>query len=192
MRNAQLDVIKQAFFQIEGTRFFLPEDSPPNSYLRSRDNIYSGTPDLRELDWVNWLPNGAHVAFSPVSPVRGEDAKTQFALCQRVCAKYGFDILSTFCIGWREMHHIAMIIFDKGDPQSKKNALASMRELISEAAKMGYGEYRTHLVLQDQVARTYNWNNNVFHFQMNLIAGVDALQRNFEGCLGPCGYYGSR
>jgi|SRR5579862_4129202 hypothetical protein len=192
MRNAQLDVIKQAFFQIEGTRFFLPEDSPPNSYLRSRVNIYSGTPDLRELDWVNWLPNGAHVAFSPVSPVRGEDAKTQFALCQRVCAKYGFDILSTFCIGWREMHHIAMIIFDKGDPQSKKNALACMRELISEAAKMGYGEYRTHLVLQDQVARTYNWNNNVFHFQMNLIAGVDALQRNFEGCLGPCGYYGSR
>jgi len=191
MRNAQLDVIKQAFFQIEGTRFFLPEDSPPNSYLRSRVNIYSGTPDLRELDWVNWLPNGAHVAFSPVSPVRGEDAKTQFALCQRVCAKYGFDILSTFCIGWREMHHIAMIIFDKGDPQSKKNALACMRELISEAAKMGYGEYRTHLVLQDQVARTYNWNNNVFHFQMNLIAGVDALQRNFEGCIGPCGYYGS-
>lgn len=59
------------------------------------------------------------------------------------------------------MHHIAMIIFDKGDPKSKKNALACMRELISEAKTMGYGEYRTHLVLQDQVAATYDWNNNV-------------------------------
>jgi hypothetical protein len=124
-------------------------------------NIYTGTPDLRELDWVNWMPNGAHVAFSPVSPVRGEDARKQFDLCQRICAKYGFDILSTFCVGWREMHHIAMLIFDKGDPENKANALACLRELISEAAKMGYGEYRTHLVLQDQVAATYNWNNNV-------------------------------
>jgi hypothetical protein len=142
-------------------QFFLPEDSPPNSYLRSRVNIYTGTPDLRELDWVNWMPNGAHVAFSPVSPVRGEDAKRQFDLCQKVCAKWGFDILSTYCVGWREMHHIAMIIFDKGSEESKSNALSCMRELISEAAKMGYGEYRTHLILQDQVMNTYNWNNNV-------------------------------
>jgi len=149
-------------------KFFLPDDSPPDSYLRSRVNIYTGTPDLRELDWVNWMPNGAHVAFSPVSPVRGEDARKQFDLCQRICAKYGFDILSTFCVGWREMHHIAMLIFDKGDPESKANALACLRELISEAAKMGYGEYRTHLILQDQVAATYNWNNNV-SFEMYMV-----------------------
>jgi FAD linked oxidases, C-terminal domain len=111
-----------------------------------------------------------------VSPVRGTDAKQQFALCQRVCAKYGFDILSTFCIGWREMHHIAMIIFDKGDPENKKNALLCMRELISEAAEMGYGEYRTHLILQDQVARTYNWNNNV-RFLLLQRTNIQALLR---------------
>src|SRR5271155_4555826 len=70
-------------------------------------------------------------------------------------------ILSTFCVGWREMHHIAMLIFDKGDPENMANALACLRELISEAAEMGDGEYRTHLILQDQVAATYNWNNSV-------------------------------
>jgi hypothetical protein len=49
-RNAQLDAIKTAFFKIPGTKFFLPEDSPEYSYLRSRVNIYCGKPDLRELE----------------------------------------------------------------------------------------------------------------------------------------------
>jgi FAD linked oxidases, C-terminal domain len=160
-RKAQLEAIKDAFFQIKGAKLFFPEDSPPNSYLRSRVNIYTGTPDLRELDWVNWRTNGGHIAFSPVSPVRGEDAVKQFALCKKICDKYGFDFLSTYCVGMREMHHIAEIIFDKGDPDGKRKVLACCRELIAEAAKLGYGEYRTHLILQDQVAATYNWNNNV-------------------------------
>jgi hypothetical protein len=31
--------------------------------------------------------------------------------------------------------------------------------MIDDAAKEGYGEYRTHLVLVDQVAGTYSWND---------------------------------
>jgi hypothetical protein len=30
--------------------------------------------------------------------------------------------------------------------------------MIDDAAKLGYGEYRTHLALMDQVAGTYDWN----------------------------------
>lgn len=33
-----------------------------------------------------------------------------------------------------------------------------MRVMIEDAAKLGYGEYRTHIALQDQVMSTYNWN----------------------------------
>ena len=49
-RKAQLDNIKEAFFKIPGAKFFLPEDSPDYSYLRSRVAIYCGKPDLRELE----------------------------------------------------------------------------------------------------------------------------------------------
>jgi hypothetical protein len=31
--------------------------------------------------------------------------------------------------------------------------------MIDDAAKEGYGEYRTHLVFMDQVAGTYSWND---------------------------------
>jgi hypothetical protein len=32
--------------------------------------------------------------------------------------------------------------------------------MIQEAVGYGYGEYRTHLLFQDQVSRTYSWNNS--------------------------------
>ena len=35
-----------------------------------------------------------------------------------------------------------------------------MRGMIKDAAAEGFGEYRTHHLLADQVAATYNWNNN--------------------------------
>jgi len=31
--------------------------------------------------------------------------------------------------------------------------------MIDDAAALGYGEYRTHLALMDQVAGTYNFND---------------------------------
>ena len=33
------------------------------------------------------------------------------------------------------------------------------RDMIGDAAKLGYGEYRTHLALMDQVAATYDFND---------------------------------
>jgi len=33
------------------------------------------------------------------------------------------------------------------------------RDMIDDAAKLGYGEYRTHLALMDQVAATYDFND---------------------------------
>lgn len=73
------------------------------------------------------------------------------------------------------------MVYDKGDPVSKANAYACMRAMISDAAAEGFGEYRTHLLLQDQVAATYNYNNNAlmkFHEQLK-----DSLDPN--GILAP-------
>ena len=53
--------------------------------------------------------------------------------------------------------------------------------LVEDAAKAGYGEYRTHLAFMDKIAGTYNWNDGALwklHHKLK-----DALDPN--GILAP-------
>ena len=156
---SQLDLIKEAFSKVNGSKFYLPSDLPPNHYIHDRAKVNMGEPVLKELDWLNWLPNGAHIACSPILPTTGKHARVMMDIAQRLYAKWGFDSFSTLCVVGREMHFISEIVFDREDADSKRRAAMLMREMIAEGAEKGYGEYRTHLLYMDQVAGTYNWNN---------------------------------
>lgn len=65
---------------------------------------------------------------------------------------------------WEEVltfvDHIVCIAFDRGDPDSKKRAHWLIETLIKDCAEHGWGEYRTHLAVMDQIANTYNFNDN--------------------------------
>jgi FAD/FMN-containing dehydrogenase len=51
-------------------------------------------------------------------------------------------------------------VFDREDAESKRKAHWLIRTLIQDCAEHGWGEYRTHLALMDQIAETYNFNDN--------------------------------
>ena len=55
---------------------------------------------------MDWLPNGAHLFFSPISPTSGEDAVKQYQMTVKRCAEFGFDYIGTLVVGLRELHHI--------------------------------------------------------------------------------------
>lgn len=152
-------MIKAAFGKVAGSKYWLPKDVPEDHYLHSRVQVCSGVPVLRELDWLNWMPNAGHLFFSPIAPTRGKDARVIHEIVRRGHEKYGFDLFPTLCVAGREIHYITNIIYDRSDAEQKLKAVKLMRELIAECAAEGYGEYRTHLLFQDQVARTYGWNN---------------------------------
>lgn len=157
---SQLNLIKESFAsQIAGVRFFLPEDVPSDHYLHSRALVCAGVPGLAELNWLNWVPNGAHLFFSPIAPTRGRDARILHTIIAELHSKYGFDLFPTLCIAGREMHYIANIVYDRGDADQKRRAVGLMRAMIAECATKGFGEYRTHLLFADQVARTYSWGD---------------------------------
>jgi hypothetical protein len=74
--SSQLSIIKEEFAKITGSKFYLPSDVPADYYLHSRVQVCSGVPVLKELDWLNWKPNAAHLFFSPITPTKSKDART--------------------------------------------------------------------------------------------------------------------
>ncbi|OGE53462.1 hypothetical protein PENARI_c007G11079 [Penicillium arizonense] len=160
-RTALWGVIKQAFSAIEGVKFFFPEDIKENCVLHTRHKTLQGIPTFDELKWIDWIPNGAHLFFSPISKVSGEDAMLQYSVTKTRVIESGLDFIGTFTVGMREMHHIVCIVFNRKDEDAKRRAHSLIKILIADCAAHGWGEYRTHLALMDQIAGTYNWNNNV-------------------------------
>jgi hypothetical protein len=169
VRQLKLAMIDAEFRRIPGAKRIDPTTLPPDEYFWSRDRIAAGIPDLHELRWTNWVPNGAHAAFSPVSPIRGVDAARLLELARRHHAEAGIDLFPAFCVGLREMHLIVELVYDRDDKERRQAAMRCLRGMVDDAAKVGYGEYRTHLTLMDQVAKTYSWNNDAlmrFHEQL--------------------------
>ena len=60
----------------------------------------------------------------------------------------------------RELHHIVCIVFNRKDPEMRRRAHWLMTTLVDDCATKGWGEYRTHLALMDQISQTYNFNDN--------------------------------
>lgn len=106
IRDVLWDTIKGAFSTIPGVKFYFPEDTPEDSVLRIRDKTMQGIPTYDELKWIDWLPNGAHLFFSPIAKVAGEDAMAQYAVTKRRCQEVGLDFIGTFTVGMREMRKL--------------------------------------------------------------------------------------
>lgn len=190
IRKYKLDIIDREFHRVPGCKRIDPSTLDPSEYFWVRDRVSAAEPDIQELTWVNWVPNGAHIAFSPVSPIRGTDAMALYQLAVRRHAENGIDFFPAFIVGLREMHLIVEIVFDNNDPAKRKAALACLRAMVDDAAQLGYGEYRTHLATMDQVAGTYNWGDGaLMKFNEKLKDCLDP-----KGILAPgrCGVWPAR
>ncbi|KAF4981332.1 hypothetical protein FDECE_17707 [Fusarium decemcellulare] len=135
------------------------EEGQKRTVLNMRDETLRGLPNSYELAWLDWTcPRGSLLGFSPISPATGKDANKQYEMVKRRFTQFGFDYIGTFVVGWRELHHIVCLTFDKTNPEQRKKAHRCIELLIDDAAAEGYGEYRTHLCFMDQIASVYNWN----------------------------------
>jgi hypothetical protein len=99
VRNVLWSVIKSAFSQIEGVKFILPEETDDHPVLKTRNGTLQGIPSLDELAWVNWEPNGAHLFFSPIAQISGENAMLQYSITKKRCLEAGIDFIGTFVVG---------------------------------------------------------------------------------------------
>ena len=174
--------IRDSFADIPGVKFYFPEDRRHKvDLLLHRAETMRGVPKRTEFNFLNWDGGGGHVGFSPVSPITGRNAIKQYRMVSSRVREYGFDYMGLLAIGWRDLHHVTVIVYDKTDPDERKKLDDLFNVLVDEAAAEGYGEYRTHIRYMDRIAATYNWNNGSLWKMHETIK--DALDPN--GILAP-------
>ncbi|MEL1249099.1 FAD-binding oxidoreductase [Aurantiacibacter gilvus] len=140
----------------------VPYEFEASEWNRGEELRGSGhpTPSLGALGVVDWLGGpGGHLTFSPVSVFSGEEAWRQYTTVRAMYEDAGFDYYGGFTAGQRYLNHISMIVFNRDDEEMTGRANRLFSNLIETAARNGWGEYRTHTLFYDEVARSYDYNN---------------------------------
>ena len=127
-------------------------DTQPFKY---RAELMYGIPNLQEFGLYNWRGGGGSMWFAPVSQARGTECDKQKTLAKSILNKYGLDYVGEFIVGWRDMHHVIDVVYNRADPEELKRADACFNELLDEFAKEGYAVYRVNTHFQEKVAEIY-------------------------------------
>ncbi|MEY2853834.1 MAG: 4-cresol dehydrogenase [hydroxylating] flavoprotein subunit [Pseudomonadota bacterium] len=196
--RAQMDYCRDKFSKIAGARinegemFRTPLDAATLARVRK---VSFGVPDLSTFGMLGRNPAdpnpaGGHIGFSPIIPRTGESVLeyTRFYR-DNLAAVSGGGALRfmgpIFMTNW-DRTMVAMIMFPIG---RDKAVNAKMRDAFHKwvelAAARGWAEYRAPAGFQDEVAKTYSFNNHALTRLRETIK--DAVDPN--GILSP-GRYG--
>ncbi|HEY5719962.1 MAG TPA: FAD-binding oxidoreductase [Gammaproteobacteria bacterium] len=147
--------IVEGAFKASGGDIQTEEQAGDSPIFRYRADLMRGDMNLQEFGLYNWRGGGGSLWFAPVSQSRGSETLKQMEMAQRILAKHGLDYVGEFIVGWRDMHHIIDVLFDRTDPAQMQRAYACFDELLAEFSAAGYGNYRTNTAFMDKVADTY-------------------------------------
>ena len=145
------------------------------------DRVLGGAPGLDFLDILGWYgetEKGAHTGTGMVAPLDGKTAYELHTLLRTTIeTKMGLDYLAyPLLINARTYIHIFGCIFDAGDEADSRRAYGACRMLIEEAARAGFGEYRSHLDNMDMTQATYSFGDHAYRrFVERLKDAVDPI-----------------
>lgn len=131
------------------------EEAGNTQPFKYRAELMSGVPNLQEFGLYNWRGGGGSMWFAPVSQARGSECDKQKTLARKILNKHGLDYVGEFIVGWRDMHHVIDVLYDRTDPEETRAADACFNELLDEFEKEGYAVYRVNTRFMERVARSY-------------------------------------
>jgi len=157
LNQARAEILKRAFKRHLDT---VPQETswksgdPINQY-----EITMGVPSAVALQMGDWVGGrGAHMGFSPIVPAKSKYVMDQLHRSRKIIAEHDVDFYASFTIGGRYATNINMLMYDRDNEQQVSNIRRLFNALITETAKAGYGEYRTHLGWMDSVSETFDFN----------------------------------
>jgi 4-cresol dehydrogenase (hydroxylating) len=154
----QIDVnwkIVQGAFRAIGGVIETEAEVGSSPVFRYRRDLMRGDMNLQEFGLYNWRGGGGSAWFAPVSQSRGTETLKQMELARRILGEHGFDYVGEFIVGWRDMHHIIDLLFDRTDAEETARAHRCFSTLLDEFTRAGYGTYRVNTGFMDRVADSY-------------------------------------
>ncbi|MDX2369001.1 MAG: FAD-binding oxidoreductase [Colwellia sp.] len=149
------NIIKGALKQLGKGKLVTEEDAAGTEPFTYRAKLMSGVPNLQEFGLYNWRGGGGSMWFAPVSQARGSECDKQYDLAKSIMNKHGLDYVGEFIVGWRDMHHVIDVLYDRTNKEESKRAEACFNELLDVFEKNGYAVYRVNTQFQDRVAQSY-------------------------------------
>lgn len=173
--RAKADVVEKAFKR--------RTDQPmEEAWWRQGDPVNAmdatmGVPSAVALQMGDWVGGrSAHLGFSPVVPANSKHVLGQLRRSRQLIAEYDLDFYASFTLGGRFANNINMLMYDRDDETGVRKVRALFDALIEKTREAGYSEYRTHLNWMDNVASTFDFNDNAMTRYTELIK--DALDPN--------------
>ena len=157
LNKARAEVVKAAFrrhIAAPPRELWWHQGTPLDQY-----DTTMGVPSAVALQMGDWVGGrSAHMGFSPVVPATGRHVLDQLRRSRKIIADHDVDFYASFTISGRFATNINMLMYDRDNDAQVANMRKLFDTLIADAAKAGYGEYRTHLGWMDDVNDTYNFN----------------------------------
>lgn len=148
-------IVKAAVEKSGKGQILTAEEMGDDPIFRYRADHMRGAMNLQEFGLYNWRGGGGSLWFAPVAQALGRDTEKQTRLAKKILQKYGMDYVAEYIVGWRDMHHLVDILFDRDNPEESRRAYRCYEELHKAFHEAGYGSYRTNIAFMDQVADSF-------------------------------------
>ncbi len=161
---AAIEPIIRAQLTASGGEVMTAAEMEGNPWFHHHATLMEGGLNLDEIGLLRWRGAGGGLAwFAPVAAAKGKEAEAQTDLARGILEKHGFDYTAAYAIGWRDLHHIIALLYDKSDKEQEKKADTCYRELVSTFGAKGWASYRTGVNSMALVAEQYGEVNRGFN-----------------------------
>ncbi|OLN86244.1 Vanillyl-alcohol oxidase 1 [Colletotrichum chlorophyti] len=172
IRKAHLESTKRGMSRVRGRRWFLLEDRKKDfNTLHCRADAIRGLPTWDKLRWLNqWVDGKSAMKQCKKAKKRFAEAKLDYfgilSIGKRDMCKVFYCYRSvmqgspnkTYC--WLVDTQTTFYASCRHAPPCAAMRIGSSAPMIQDCAGNSWDEFRTHVALMDQIADTYDFNNN--------------------------------